>query len=326
MSRDKAAAALSFIPSHDRDTWVRMAMAVKSEFAEDGFDLWDTWSQTADSYDPRAAKAVWRSVGAAGKVGIGTLFHEAKAHGWRDDTAPRGPLTPQELEAQRQARAARDAATAAEEARKQRGYADAAARAEQVIARCTPKASNYLSGKGLPEVLALDDGGVLVVPMRNVETNRLQGVQTITWLPGPRTWEKKMAPGMRAKGAVFRLGSRQAKEAFLCEGYATGLSLDMALRRLRLQACVVVCFSANNLAHVAPLIGGRKFVFADHDRSGTGQAAAETTGLPYAMSPVVGEDANDLHVRAGLLALCELVLEVRARPASLSAAGGATGG
>ncbi|MRW83029.1 hypothetical protein GJ698_02855 [Pseudoduganella sp. FT26W] len=326
MSRDKAAAALSFIPSHDRDTWVRMAMAVKAEFSEDGFDLWDTWSQGADSYDERAAKAVWRSIGAAGRVGIGTLYHEAKAHGWRDDTAPRGPLTLAELRAQRETRATRAAATAAEDARKQRGYAAAAARAEVVIARCTPKVSNYLSGKGLPEVLGLDDAGVLVVPMRNVETNQLQGIQTITWLPDTRQWEKKMAPGMRAKGAVLRLGSKQVKEAFLCEGYATGLSLDLALRRLRLSACVVVCFSAHNLTHVAPLIGGRKFVFADHDASGTGQAAAKSTGLAYCTSPVLGEDANDLHVRAGLLALCELVLKVRACPAGQQAFGGVAGG
>lgn len=313
MSMDKAAAALSFIPAHERDTWVRMAMAVKAEFFEDGFEIWDAWSQTADSYDARAAKSVWRSVGAAGKVGIGTLYHEAKSRGWRDDTTPRGPLTPSEIEQRRRLRATRDAATAAEEARKERGYRQAAVHAQALLDRCVVKRSNYLSGKGLPDVLALDAEEILVVPMRDVETNELRGVQTIKWLPGTREWEKKMAFGMRAKGAVLWLGSKRARETFLCEGYATGLSIELALRRLRLNAAVVVCFSAGNLAHVAPLISGKRFVVADHDRSGAGEAAARAAGLPYCMSPVLGEDANDLHVRAGLTALASLLMGVRIR-------------
>jgi hypothetical protein len=35
-SPDLARQALSHIPASDRDTWVRMAMAIKSEFGEDG--------------------------------------------------------------------------------------------------------------------------------------------------------------------------------------------------------------------------------------------------------------------------------------------------
>uniref|UniRef100_UPI000491DF60 PriCT-2 domain-containing protein n=1 Tax=Chitinilyticum litopenaei TaxID=1121276 RepID=UPI000491DF60 len=54
-------AALAHIPAHDRDTWVCMAMAVKSELGEAGFNLWDDWSQSADNYQPKAARAVWKS-------------------------------------------------------------------------------------------------------------------------------------------------------------------------------------------------------------------------------------------------------------------------
>ena len=36
---DDIACALHCIPAHDRDVWVRMAMAVKSELGEDGFSL-----------------------------------------------------------------------------------------------------------------------------------------------------------------------------------------------------------------------------------------------------------------------------------------------
>lgn len=54
--------ALFSIPAHDRDTWLRMGMAVKSELDEDGFALWDDWSRTADNYNAKDAKTVWRSI------------------------------------------------------------------------------------------------------------------------------------------------------------------------------------------------------------------------------------------------------------------------
>lgn len=311
MSLQKAITALSFVPQTDRETWVRMGMAVKAEFGEDGFDAWDQWSQGAESYNEKSAKAVWRSISPNGKIRIGTLFHEAAARGWRDNGEHRGPLTAQEIEDRRIARAARDAAAVAEEKRKERGYRDAAQNAQTLISACAIETHYYLNSKGLPDVRALVADGVLVVPMRNAQTNVLQGAQTIEWLPESREWEKKMIYGMRAKGAVFRLGDIRAKEAFLCEGYATGLSIELALRFMRLRACVVVCFSDRNLVHVAPMIGGRKFVFADHDESGAGQRAAVDTGLPYCLSPLLGEDANDLHVRAGLTAVCKKITEVR---------------
>lgn len=311
MTMQKAISALSFIPPHDRDVWVKIGMCLKSEFSEDGFDAWDSWSQGAESYNAKSAKAVWRSINAAGKMGIGSLFHEAAANGWRDNGEHRGPLTEQEQAEKRRALAARDAATVAEDARKHRAYRAAAAAAQKVIEQCELKTHFYLNSKGLPDAVALVNDSTLVVPMRNLETNEIQGMQTIDWIPGERRWEKKMAHGMRAKGAVLRLGSQRAKETFLCEGYATGLSIEMALRRLRLQASVLICFSDSNLVYVATLTSGRRFVCADNDPSLAGEKAAKKTGLPWCMSDVVGEDANDLHHRAGLAALCKLVIDVR---------------
>lgn len=311
MSMQKAISALSFIQSHERETWVRMGMAIKNEFGEDGFDAWDAWSQTADSYNEKSARAVWRSINAAGKIRIGTLFHEASANGWRDNGEHRGALTAQEVAEKQRARAARDAAAAAEERRKQDGYREAAQRSMTLLQACSMEKHQYLNVKGLPDTLALVADGVLVVPMRNLETNQVQGAQTIEWLPEERRWEKKMVYGMRAKGAVLRLGHPKAKETFLCEGYATGLSIELALRRLRLNASVLVCFSDSNMAHVASMITGRAFVVADNDESGAGERAAKKTGFPFCMSNAVGEDANDLHHRAGLMALCSLLMSVR---------------
>ena len=73
--------ALAFIPAHDRDTWVKMGMAIKSELGEDGFDTWDEWSQQEETYSASDARAVWKSIGATGGVNVGTLFYEAKANG-----------------------------------------------------------------------------------------------------------------------------------------------------------------------------------------------------------------------------------------------------
>ncbi|WP_246183747.1 toprim domain-containing protein [Pandoraea anhela] len=97
------------------------------------------------------------------------------------------------------------------------------------------------------------------------------------------------------------------REHWLVEGFATGLSVREALRSLHRPARVVVCFSAGNLQHVAGQIPGRRYVVADNDDSGTGARVATATGLPWAMPPQVGDDANDFHQRAGLGALTRLV-------------------
>lgn len=77
--------ALLYVPADDRELWLRMAMAIKTELGDDGFALWDYWSQSAGSYKESDAKAVWRSVRGSG-VGIGTLIFEAKRHGWNRST------------------------------------------------------------------------------------------------------------------------------------------------------------------------------------------------------------------------------------------------
>ena len=88
--------ALQFIPASDRGTWVKMGMAIKSEVGDAGFDLWEGWSQKADTFNAKDARDVWKSIRINGKVTAGTLFHEAKANGWRDDGTHQKP-TPEEI-------------------------------------------------------------------------------------------------------------------------------------------------------------------------------------------------------------------------------------
>lgn len=121
----------------------------------------------------------------------------------------------------------------------------------------------------------------LIVPMRTLDSNQLVGVQGIRWLMDELAWQKKMIYGTRAKGAVFRLGSPRAPETWLVEGCATGLTLAMAMRQLSHKAQVLICFSASNLTHVAAQVRGRKFAFANHHRSGTGERAAHQAGIRF---------------------------------------------
>ncbi|MFM0732344.1 toprim domain-containing protein [Paraburkholderia sediminicola] len=222
---------------------------------------------------------------------------------WFDD--PNARLwTDSEKRAWGKRQRARELATA-------RRRANALQTARDLIASSVVGEHNYFHFKGLPDAQGLvTPDKQLVVPMRSLAGD-LMGVQLIWWDYDELKWIKKMLYGMRATGAVFRLGPQKATETVLCEGYATGLSIDRAVRQLRLNAAVLICFSDSNMATIAPSVPGRKYVFADNDASLAGARAAVKTGLSWCMSDVVGEDANDLHKRAGLMAVCQKLMEAR---------------
>lgn len=130
---DRIRSALSYIDAADRDVWLRMGMAIKSELGEHGFDTWDAWGQSADNYNATDAKTVWRSIRPDGKVGLGSLFHEAKQQGWKDD-GRRHTLTAVEIAERQRAAAERAAADAAEIERER---AETAAKAVAILKAAT---------------------------------------------------------------------------------------------------------------------------------------------------------------------------------------------
>lgn len=194
---------------------------------------------------------------------------------------------------------------------KREEQAQVAKMAESILSECEMLEHGYLTSKGFATEKGLVRDGILHVPMRNVRTNALQGLQRIYLEDG--SYVKKMMTGMAAKEAVFWIGARKAQVVILCEGYATGLSILAAARMARLNASVLVCFSAYNLQQVASMVPGQRVVFADNDASGAGQKAAEATGLPWVMSDLVGEDANDLHVRCGVFEVIKKLQEAIAK-------------
>ncbi len=149
--REQLRAALAHVQPHSRETWLRMGMAVKSELGDDGYGLWDEWSQRDDSYNQRDARAVWRSIQPTGKVTVGTLFHEAQRNGFRSNgSRPAQPPSPEET-AEREVRA-----RLADE-REQRKHADAAITAKSVLDKTLPARADhpYLERKHVPPVVTL---------------------------------------------------------------------------------------------------------------------------------------------------------------------------
>jgi putative DNA primase/helicase len=160
----------------------------------------------------------------------------------------------------------------------------------------------YLILKGFPNESGLVASGELLIPMFDAGTYReMVGLQRIA-----TDGSKKFLTGQRAKGAIHRFGNGRQRECWLVEGYATGLTVREALKRLYRHADVVICFSAGNLVHVAST-GIGTHVMADNDSSRTGEEAAIETGLPYSMPAQIGTDANDLMCASGIGAVCELV-------------------
>lgn len=214
---------------------------------------------------------------------------DSKAIAYRPDSDP-DPINRAELEL--------IAKTRREEEERMRQKA--ADKARKLISEAKQDAHPYLVRKGFPHQAGLVYGATLLVPMWNFRDygKDLFSVQSIA-----ADGAKKFLPGGRAKGAVHRIGS--AHELWHCEGYATALSIVEGLRRLCRKASVVICFSAGNLAYVAQHMGGT--IVADNDASGTGEAAALATGLPWIMPPDIGTDANDLHQKGGIEALADLM-------------------
>ena len=176
---------------------------------------------------------------------------------------------------------------------KRKAQWEAAAKAKEIIAQTKLAKHEYLKAKGFPDewgkVLVKDGEQILVVPMW-IDGN-LVGCQLIK-----EDGSKKFLFGQRTANAEFCIDNRGVD--ILCEGYATALSAQRAMKSLKRPYTIHVCFSAGNMKKIAE--GKRGLVLADNDASGTGERVAKEIGWPYWMSDVLGEDANDYLMRVGL--------------------------
>lgn len=315
-------AALGHIPANlQRDEWARVAMAIKSEYPDGtGFDLFDQWSASdPDRYDPKATRSTWRSVKAGGGVGIATLLHLAKEHGF---TLPKGTQAPEPPSAEELARRKRERAAnqQREKARTDAAHDQAACEAAALWDEASDTGeSPYLARKGVqPHGVRFTPNGWVLVPLRDA-AGMLWNLQRIAPVkPTDGGPDKLFLKGGRKSGLwhmVGELGTDPAGPAvvLVAEGYATAASLHQATGRP-----VGVAFDAGNLSHVVKAL--RKLypfavivVCGDDDvrtfaRTGNNPgrdkataAARSVRGLAVFPEPLPenGSDFNDLHQGAG---------------------------
>ena len=75
-------AALSFVPADNRDVWLRVGMALHS--ASDSYlAVWLEWSSGSQKFVPGECEELWQTFRCSGGVTLGTLFHVAKEHGYK---------------------------------------------------------------------------------------------------------------------------------------------------------------------------------------------------------------------------------------------------
>lgn len=249
-SSETVKAALDHIsPDIPREEWVRVGMAIKSEFGGEGFEIFDCWSQRSERYSAPDTRDTWRSIKAGGRVGIGTLFHLAKGQGFKFDDQQGAPrVTPSAVKVQAEARKVRDDA-------ERKATAAAHQKAAQLAASLWAEGAEletapYLERKGVrAHGVRVDGQGVLLVPMRD-EGGALWNLQRVLPQKPSSGPEKLFLKGGRKSGLMHWIGNPSGADVLLlCEGYATGASLHEATGHP-----VCVAFDAGNLPAVAKTV------------------------------------------------------------------------
>ena len=265
--------ALTYIDATERQTWVSVGTALKTEFGESGFNLFDDWSRQAENYKAADAKSAWRSF-RVGKSNIGYVIKVAKQNGWQREKSQ--PTSSAEIEKRRQA--AQQAARQAEKEKLQE-QAKAKIYAQNIwknADRVNPNHA-YLRSKGIdnPSVLQSirQQGDTLIIPVKN--RGEMVGIQRIF-----EDGSKRFNRGIEKKGSAFVMGNRdEMQHGFLmAEGFATAATLHIATGKP-----VVVAFDAGNLKDVAGNLKGfvaknqtPVLICADKDENQTGEIKAKT--------------------------------------------------
>jgi len=253
-SLERIASALQHIPSDDRDIWVKVGMAIHSELGDMGLDVFDIWSQSADSYRIASVRATWKSLKLGGGITIATLFKLAHDHGWRDTNRDWPQQSAADIEAfhRKQAEMAEQGRAAIEEEQ-----ATAAALADRLLAAAAPASAThpYLLRKevkpddNLKEVSTSEaesilnytprsgdkalQGTLLIAPIRRFNAGASVTTSSVELIDehGYKTALKgkgTKAGGFAVLGFADGLQLENIAELVICEGIATGLSIKQA--------------------------------------------------------------------------------------------------
>ena len=261
----------------DRDTWIRVGMALKNGLGERGQRLWHIYSRQSSKYRERDAVMAWTSFQVNGGINFGTIFHYAKQGGWqpsRNYQSIRPQPQPLHAEPSVESEQTREARWDAAANHAQNEWARAMYVNSDYLRRKGLTYSEYIKGAGSTEVgmKAPMKDGMIVAPMFCMNSGKMMAVQLINDQTGRKLFYPK---GCRTSNTAFviNIGERYPKAIWLCEGYATGLTIHRALIALgRGRDQVACCFSANNIKNVARSLRSNVdyeradiFVCADHD-------------------------------------------------------------
>lgn len=257
--------ALRFIPVGGNGERWRVAAMIYSELGETGRDLWNEWRGDRGNDD---AASTWRSASKEGTLKIGTLFHEAKAKGWRDDGIYHKP-TPEELEMRKRATLDRENR---EKFDIERERADTASKAAEIFKSATAAQPDhpYLARKQVSPVSTLREidagvvasilgytpksggdpltGRLLVVPVKQGDR-----ISTLELIDGDKRKAALAGRGTKSGGywatETLPNGDGAGLRVLIGEGMATVLSVKEATGHTGIAA-----LSSGNLLAVAKLI------------------------------------------------------------------------
>ena len=204
--------ALSSIPAHDRETWIQCGMAIKAELGDAGFDIWDHWSRSADNYRERDACDVWKSFKSDG-ISIASLFYYALRSGW----IPPGKPSLDAPERQ----TSNTKAYALERwlnARRRRQDADITSH-PYAIRKGIESAGGAGRANASGRIIGRD-ADCIIVPIRDIQTEKVQGVQCIN----PQG-EKQTFGNVTGGGLLLGNTLDKSLTWYVCEGWASAYSV-----------------------------------------------------------------------------------------------------
>ena len=240
---DTIAEALRFVPADDRETWLRIGMAVKSDLGDSGFSLWDDWSATASNYKEAAARDVWRSI-KTGPVGVGTLFYIARQHGYTGGTQhPERPIPPSAAPLPPK----RDTGVYAAEIWRKSDCSDKAVTSHPyAVAKEIESAGG--AGRTVVSGRVVGKGAdCIVIPVRNLSSNKVVAVQCVNAAGDKQTFGP-------VSGNALLLGNTLDKRLdwFVAEGWVSAYS--MVFHHFAGNACCAAAFGKGNLNTVAKTV------------------------------------------------------------------------
>lgn len=332
LSSEKIAEALSFLDYEDRAEWVEAAFSLRSELGESGFDIWIEWSKMSSSFNLGAAKSVWKSSSSRGGVTIASLIYKAQQQGFK--LGEHQPISRHVQQQRAENRAAAEREAKIQEKEKIQRQLKKSELAKSMFEGLSLTFTHpYLERKDIlshgakcgPWSYKDDEGNIinernaLIIPMYfEGEIVSLQAIMP--------NGEKKLMSGAKKSGTYYVIGDEPESEddaidVLLCEGFATGATLNEATQLL-----TYVAFDSGNLLKVAKYIRSKyKFaritVCADNDqykRINTGIRSAQKVCCEVdaeMVYPIFSDisskptDFNDLYILSGYSPIIEAICD-----------------